>query len=38
MEGNYSLTTFKLDVGMAQGLDRYLKSSEDILRALVVRL
>ena len=38
MEGNYSLTTFKLDVGMAQALDRYLKSSEDILRALVVKL
>ena len=37
MEGNYSLTTFKLDVGMAQALDRYLKSSEDILRALVVK-
>lgn len=38
MEGNYSLTTFSLDVKRAQELDRYLKASEDILRALVVKL
>ena len=36
--GTTPLTTFKLDVGMAQDFDRYLKSSEDILRALVVKL
>ena len=38
MEGNYSLTTFSLDAERAQELDRYLKTSEDILRALVVKL
>ncbi len=37
-EGNYSLTKFSIDTGMAQELDRYLKASEDVLRALVVKL
>ena len=37
-EGNYSLTTLSIDPGMAQALDRYLQTSEDIVRALVVKL
>ena len=36
-EGNYSLTQFTLDAGTAQELDRYLATSEDVLRALVVK-
>lgn len=37
-EGNYSLTTFNLYPEMAQELDRYLNASEDVVRALVVKL
>ena len=38
MEGNYVLTNFTMGAGSAQELDRYLNSSEDILRSLVVKL
>ena len=38
MEGNYVLTNFTMAAGSAQELDRYLNSSEDILRSLVVKL
>ena len=37
-EGNYSLTKFSMNTGMAQEFDRYLKASEDVIRSLVVKL
>ena len=37
-EGNYSLTKFSINTGMAQEFDRYLKASEDVIRSLVVKL
>ena len=37
-EGNYALTQFKLQPSLAVELERRLRSSEDILRYLLVRL